>query len=99
MLDFAHLDRQTMGDEVLRKEVLDLFIQQMATARSGLATADTARRREIAHRLCGSARAVGAFALAETASDLEAAPASEHVFVQLAKELEELAAVLDLYLR
>jgi HPt (histidine-containing phosphotransfer) domain-containing protein len=71
-LDVAHLERMTLGEKALEREVLEMFLAQSARLLETLATlpADTAA---LAHTLKGSARAIGAFAVAERAGELEAA--------------------------
>ena len=98
-LDLAHLERQTMGDESLRRDVLALFAEQMRDVRADLAKADEGERRQLAHRLAGSARAVGAFALAEGASRLEAAPLSDAATKRLLELIEEAAAFIVRHVR
>ncbi len=71
-IDFEHLSRMTLGDPALECEVLTMFVAQSARLvdqLSGL-PADAGA---IAHTLKGSARAVGAFAVAEAAEQLETA--------------------------
>src|SRR3954466_13569256 len=68
-LDFEHLHRQTGGDNALEREVLDLFLTQSGTNLERIASAGSApERREAAHRLVGSARAIGAFEVARLAA-------------------------------
>jgi|HigsolmetaAR202D_1030399.scaffolds.fasta_scaffold01289_2 FOG: HPt domain len=98
-LDLAHLERQTMGDESLRRDVMALFDEQMNAVRAGLAEADEDERRQLAHRLAGSARALGAFALAEGASRLEAAPSSDAAAKRLLELIEETAAFIARHVR
>ena len=71
-IDFDHLKRMTLGDAGLEQEVLAMFLAQSARLVSTLAAmpSDAAA---LAHTLKGSARAIGAFAVAEAASRLEAA--------------------------
>jgi HPt (histidine-containing phosphotransfer) domain-containing protein len=71
-IDLAHLSRMTLGDEALEREVLAMFAGQAAKLAAELAQlpADAAA---VAHKLKGSARAVGATRVAAAASDLEAA--------------------------
>jgi HPt (histidine-containing phosphotransfer) domain-containing protein len=71
-IDIAHLGRMTLGDASLEREVLALFAGQSAGLVSALAVlpADAAK---LAHTLKGSARAIGAFRVAEAAEGLEAA--------------------------
>jgi HPt (histidine-containing phosphotransfer) domain-containing protein len=70
-IDFEHLQRMTLGDAGLEQEVLAMFLSQSARLVATLAAmpSDAAA---LAHTLKGSARAIGAFAVAEAASRLEA---------------------------
>jgi len=70
-IDFEHLSRMTLGDPALECEVLSMFVAQSARLLDKLAglPADAG---SIAHTLKGSARAIGAFGVAEAASRLEA---------------------------
>ena len=71
-IDVAHLKRMTLGDSGLEREVLAMFAGQAVRLIEALAAlpADAA---EIAHTLNGSARAIGAFRVADAAEALEAA--------------------------
>jgi HPt (histidine-containing phosphotransfer) domain-containing protein len=71
-LDFDHLERMTLGEKALEREVLEMFLAQSAKLIATLASlpVETAA---LAHTLKGSARAIGAFKLAERADVLEAA--------------------------
>jgi HPt (histidine-containing phosphotransfer) domain-containing protein len=71
-IDFDHLKRMTLGDDGLEQEVLAMFLAQSARLVATLAAmpSDAAA---LAHTLKGSARAIGAFAVAEAAGRLEAA--------------------------
>jgi HPt (histidine-containing phosphotransfer) domain-containing protein len=71
-VDIAHLRRMTLGDAGLEREVLAMFAGQAARLIGALAAlpADAA---ELAHTLNGSARAIGAFQVADAAEALEAA--------------------------
>ncbi|WP_079571801.1 Hpt domain-containing protein [Bradyrhizobium erythrophlei] len=69
-IDIAHLQRMTLGDAGLEREVLAMFSAQavhLAGALAGL-PADAAA---LAHTLKGSACAIGAFGVAEAAARLE----------------------------
>jgi len=68
-IDFAHLERYTMGEPGLTDELLNLFCQQLRAWPEK--HADERAEREELHRLKGSARAIGAFPLAEAAAWLE----------------------------
>jgi HPt (histidine-containing phosphotransfer) domain-containing protein len=74
-IDLAHLSRMTLGDESLEQEVLAMFSAQSAKLLDTLA-AMPAEAGTLAHTLKGSAKAIGAFAVAEAAGRLEAALAA-----------------------
>jgi HPt (histidine-containing phosphotransfer) domain-containing protein len=78
-IDLAHLTRQTMGDEALKAEVLAMFAEQApALCEQIAAAAERQARADLLHRLIGSARAIGAWQVAELAGRLERAePASQ----------------------
>jgi HPt (histidine-containing phosphotransfer) domain-containing protein len=71
-IDIDHLQRMTLGDAGLEREVLAMFSAQAASLIGTLAAlpADTDA---LAHTLKGSARAIGAFRVADAAESLEAA--------------------------
>lgn len=72
VLDRAHLARVTLGSAELAREVLDLFAGQVPHQIEALESSGPGRPWfEAAHGLKGSARAVGAWALAETAAAAE----------------------------
>jgi len=69
-IDLVHLARQTDGDAALEVELLALFDRQSANLLAQLAV-DGAARADIAHKLRGSALAVGAGRVASAAETLE----------------------------
>jgi len=71
-IDIEHLHRMTLGDAGLEREVLAMFSAQAVSLIGALAClpADTGA---LAHTLKGSARAIGAFRVADAAGDLEVA--------------------------
>ena len=71
-IDLDHLNRMTLGDIRLEREVLAMFAAQSAGLLDTLASMP-AEAGALAHTLKGSARAIGAFAVAEAAGRLEAA--------------------------
>jgi HPt (histidine-containing phosphotransfer) domain-containing protein len=71
-IDFEHLSRMTLGDPALESEVLTMFAAQSARLLDELAALPPGAG-ALAHTLKGSARAIGAFAVAEAAGRLEAA--------------------------
>jgi HPt (histidine-containing phosphotransfer) domain-containing protein len=78
-IDSAHLDRMTLGDASLEREVLAMFSGQVVGLIDRLAkatkTSETKSQEALvlAHTLKGSARAIGAFRVADAAEGLEAA--------------------------
>jgi HPt (histidine-containing phosphotransfer) domain-containing protein len=72
IIDHDHLARYTLGDRALEREVLGLFVDQIPQTLEALDAAESdADRVRAAHTLKGSARAVGAFRLADIAERLE----------------------------
>ena len=71
-IDLAHLSRMTLGDTGVEREVLAMFAAQATDLVDRLAAmpADADR---LAHTLKGSARAIGAFRVADAAAEVEAA--------------------------
>jgi HPt (histidine-containing phosphotransfer) domain-containing protein len=69
-IDTAHLARMTLGDASLEREVLAMFSAQAAALVHALANSP-GNAGALAHTLKGSARAVGAFTVADAASSLE----------------------------
>jgi HPt (histidine-containing phosphotransfer) domain-containing protein len=76
-IDLVHLSRQTLGDSALESELLRLFVvqaqQYSAWLEEAFAPGDAAKRADLTHRLKGSARAIGAFPLAEATESYEEA--------------------------
>ena len=69
-INLGHLKRMTLGDIRLTREVLAMFASQTAQLIEAL-DAEPARAAELAHTLKGSARAIGAFGVADAAEALE----------------------------
>ena len=73
-IDLVHLARQTFGERDLESELLRLFDRQSRQIVERLTVGPVAEARwraELAHTLKGSARAVGAFAVAAAAEAYE----------------------------
>ncbi len=85
-IDFEHLRRMTLGDPAIEQEVLAMFSTQTADLLEQLA-ALPAESRVLAHTLKGSARAIGAFGVADAAARLETA---------MARGFDATAALADL---
>lgn len=71
-IDLDHLARMTLGDAELEREVLAMFADQSIRLVSAIA-AVPAEAGALAHKLKGSARGIGAFAVADAAAELETA--------------------------
>ena len=71
-IDLEHLRRMTLGDAGLEREVLAMFSAQTVSLIDRLATLSP-EAGALAHTLKGSARAIGAFGVADAADRLEAA--------------------------
>ena len=70
-IDIEHLQRMTLGDAGLEREVLTMFSSQTISLMHDIA-ASSSDRRALVHTLKGSARAIGAFRVADAAEFLEA---------------------------
>jgi HPt (histidine-containing phosphotransfer) domain-containing protein len=90
-IDLDHLKRMTLGDDSLEREVLAMFAAQSVSLVGALA-ALPAEARELVHALKGSARAVGAFAVADAAAVLEAALTNGDDPAEALAELKDAAA-------
>lgn len=88
-VDLAHLARQSLGDRQVEAEVLSLFLGQTATVAQRLAAAGAAERRALAHGLVGSARAIGAFAIADCAAAIEARPQDASALRRLPRLIDD----------
>lgn len=88
-IDLVHLARQTSGDRELECEVLAMFVHQLAASCNRLEPADCDERRTIAHTIKGSARAIGAFAIADCAAELESRPEDKALHEKLFSMTED----------
>ncbi len=79
-IDTGHLAQMTLGDRSLEREVLQLFDRQaamlMARMRDSLVAGEVSA---CAHTLKGSARGIGAWAVASAAEAVELAAGGGHV--------------------
>jgi HPt (histidine-containing phosphotransfer) domain-containing protein len=88
-IDLAHLSKQTMGDREVEHEVLGLFAEQAQTVRRQIEGASVKDRLFLAHALKGSARGIGAFAIADCASAIEDSPTDRLVVRRLIRLIDE----------
>lgn len=101
-LDLDHLSRMTLGDAELEQEVLGMFAEQavrLMAAMAGLPAEASA----LAHKLKGSARGVGAFAVADAAASLETAIRighnERHAFAALKEAVTEARTAIEAILK
>jgi HPt (histidine-containing phosphotransfer) domain-containing protein len=92
-IDRAHLFRMTLGDHGLECEVLQLFDQQARMLIARMGEVNAAGIAALAHTLHGSARAIGAWAIAGAAEALEAAAKNNSAELRSAKQ--RLARTVD----
>ncbi|WP_418136942.1 Hpt domain-containing protein [Agrobacterium sp. El2ro-1b] len=88
-IDFDHLAQQTMGDKDLEIEVLQLFSRSARAALHEMAGADTKTVMATAHRLKGSAQAVGASAVSAAAAAVEEMGNDSALIAKLAATIVE----------
>jgi HPt (histidine-containing phosphotransfer) domain-containing protein len=102
-IDLVHLARMTLGERSLEREVLQLFDRQAAILVERMQAAPVDAIASLAHTLKGSARAVGAFAVADAASRLEAAIARgfdpSAALAELGEAVAEARAAIEAVLR
>jgi HPt (histidine-containing phosphotransfer) domain-containing protein len=100
-IDIGHLKRMTLGDASLEREVLAMFASQAVRLIDALAALPP-EAADLAHTLKGSARAIGAFHVADAAEALEAAikdgEASE-ALAALREAIAQARAAIDAMLR
>ena len=101
-IDIAHLRRMTLGDAALEREVLTMFSAQ-ASRLAGALAAMPADAPALAHTLKGSARAIGAFAVADAAAHLETLIKADRdtadALSDLDSAVEEAKSAIDAFLR
>src|SRR6185437_13512970 len=90
-IDIDHLRRMTLGDAALEREVLTMFSAQASRLAEALA-AMPADAPVLAHTLKGSARAIGAFAVADAAAHIETLIKSGGDTAEALSELDDAVA-------
>jgi HPt (histidine-containing phosphotransfer) domain-containing protein len=73
VLDEDHLARMTLGDRVLEREVLEIFVRQNVVMLARITAGQAGLAAAAAHALAGSACGIGAWRLARAAERLERA--------------------------
>lgn len=101
-VDLVHLAKYTMGDSALEAEILTLFSKQSLVYLGQIEKAQTAREwHAAAHTLKGSARAIGAWPIADLAAEAEkidplnASHERADIVARLKAELKELVEYID----
>src|SRR5271169_4454775 len=92
-IDEVHLERMTLGDRGLEREVLEIFARQTVLTLERIAGAGPARAAAAAHTLKGSARGIGAWRVAQAAERLEHAAAGDGDETAMKAAIAELEAV------
>lgn len=88
-VDLVHLARQSLGDRSLEMEILNMFKSQSALYISRLENAGSGdERRMAAHTILGSARGIGAWAVARAAETVERHRGSVPDLEQLKKAVD-----------
>jgi HPt (histidine-containing phosphotransfer) domain-containing protein len=77
VIDQTHLERMTLGDRRLEREVLELFVRQTTIMLGRIVGAELALAAAAAHTLKGSARGIGAWRVARAAELVENAANGE----------------------
>jgi HPt (histidine-containing phosphotransfer) domain-containing protein len=88
-IDLMHLARQTLGDRAVEQDVLSMFAHQAAGVAERIGAVGEAERLSLAHTLKGSARAIGAFAVADCAAEIEARPEDGAALERLRRLIDE----------
>jgi HPt (histidine-containing phosphotransfer) domain-containing protein len=103
-VDLVHLSRYTGGDPALNAEILQLFSGQaadlMLKLQAVLEARDLKGWKDITHSLKGAARGIGAFAMADAASNAEPAlPAPDNTAaIRALQELKREAEAVQLFI-
>ena len=71
VIDLAHLERMTQGETSLQREVLELFVLQADILLARMQGETPRAIGALAHTLCGSARGIGAWSVAEAAEAVQ----------------------------
>jgi HPt (histidine-containing phosphotransfer) domain-containing protein len=91
-IDAAHLERMTLGDRQLEREILEIFLRQTTIMLERIAGAGPALAAATAHTLVGSARGIGAWQVGEAAEQVERAATLQSGAAELDAAVEALKA-------
>jgi len=92
VIDASHLERMTLGDRRLEREVLELFVRQTTIMLGRIVGAEPGLAAAAAHTLKGSARGIGAWRVARAAELLEHAAGAAGHDDDVAEAIAELKA-------
>ena len=89
-VDEEHLERMTLGDRCLEREVLQIFVRQSVMMLGRISSGQPSAIATAAHTLVGSARGIGAWRVAGAAEQLERASrdGAEHAVADAIAELK-----------
>jgi HPt (histidine-containing phosphotransfer) domain-containing protein len=99
-IDLIYLAKQTLGDEHLQRELLEIFLERSPPLLAGILELDPSESgafRDLVHRLKGSARAIGAIRIASIAEAIEQCRPDESrqiLLTALAAALEDCLAAI-----
>lgn len=94
-VDYAHLDVQAAGDKDVMREVLGLFITHGEQVLEELERAEDAKTWKLwTHTLKGSARGIGAFAVADAAAEAERHSLDKSKLIPLTQAFTEARAFI-----
>jgi hypothetical protein len=102
-IDLDHLNRYTGGDTALNQEILQLFdnhCRETVTKLEELARKEDIGGqswRELTHTLKGSARGVGAFALADVAAEAEKLSTDKLAAIEAVHRLKSKSCAVQLF--
>jgi HPt (histidine-containing phosphotransfer) domain-containing protein len=88
-IDLVHLARQTGGDKSLETEVLALFARQARQAVTQIGELKRDARSELAHKIGGAAKGVGATEVARCAALVETQPGNSAAVAAFTKAVVE----------
>jgi len=94
VIDDDHLGRMTLGDRRLEREVLEIFVRQIAIMLTRITATQPALAAAAAHTLMGSARGIGAWRVARAAERLERAAAGQSGELAMGQAVDELKAAV-----
>ena len=93
-IDIEQFERATLGDRALGAELLGMLLRQVEDTIPAMRDARGEARWRLAHGLKGSARGLGANALADCAAEIERDPDDEALVERLVSLTDDLRAFI-----